>query len=138
MYNSPRLRGGNRFSGESLRKVCSDFGSPPSVFFPAARREPVCRRVAIDVCGDFGSPPSGTGCEFCCGVFQKLYTKNVYRLLRGGNRFAVDSLVTFAAIMVRLQAEREGGDFVVASFNQFTPCIFFAGCAGGTGLTATL
>ena len=44
---------------------------------------------------------------------------NVYRLLRGGNRFAVDSLVTFAAIVVRLQAEREGGDLVLAYFQQF-------------------
>ena len=44
----------------------------------------------------------------------------------------------FAAIVLRLQVEREGGDFVVASFNQFTPCLFFAGCAGGTGLTAGL
>ena len=31
--------------------------------------------------------------------------------LRGGNRFAGGSLVTFAAILVRLQAERDGGDF---------------------------
>ena len=38
--------------------------------------------------------------------------------LRGGNRFAGGSLETFAAILVRLQAERESGDFVVASFQQ--------------------
>ena len=38
--------------------------------------------------------------------------------LRGGNRFAGGSLETFAAILVRLQAEREGGDFVLAYFQQ--------------------
>ena len=38
--------------------------------------------------------------------------------LRGGNRFAGGSLVTFATIVVLLQAEREGGDFVLASFQQ--------------------
>ena len=39
--------------------------------------------------------------------------------------------------MVRLQAEWEGSDFVLASFNQLTPRIFLAGCAGGTSLPAT-
>ena len=62
---------------------------------------------------------------------------NIYRLLRGRNRFAVDSLVTFAAIMVRLQAEQDSGDFVLASFNNFIPCIFLPGCAEGTGLPAS-
>ena len=42
-------------------------------FSPAARGEPVCRRVSRDVCGD----------------------------------------------LVGLQAEREGGDFVLASFQHF-------------------
>ena len=40
------------------------------------------------------------------------------RRLRGYNRFTGGSLVTFASILVRLQAEREGGDFVLASFNK--------------------
>ena len=35
----------------------------------------------------------------------------IYYRLRGGNRFAGGSLETFAAILVGLQAEREGWDF---------------------------
>ena len=58
--------------------------------------------------------------------------------LRGGNRFAGGSLETFATILVRLQADREGGDFVLASFNNFIPCIFLPSCSGGTGLPAAL
>ena len=58
--------------------------------------------------------------------------------LRGENRFAGGSLETFAAILVCLQAEREGGDFVLASFNKLSPRIFLAGFAGGTGLAATI
>ena len=38
---------------------------------------------------------------------------------RGWNQLAGGSLETFAAILVRLQAEREGGDFVLAYFQQF-------------------
>ena len=79
-------------------------------FSPAARGEPVCRRLSSHVCGDFGSPPSGTGgCGFCFGVFQLIYTTYISPRLSGGNRFAGGSLETFAAILVRLQAEREGG-----------------------------
>ena len=40
--------------------------------------------------------------------------------------------------LVRLQAEREGCDFVLASVNSFIPCIFLPGCAGGTGFPAGL
>ena len=58
--------------------------------------------------------------------------------LRGGKRFAGGSLETFAAILVCLQAEREGGNFVLVSFNNFIQCIFLPGCAGGTGLSAAL
>ena len=36
------------------------------------------------------------------------------------NRFAGGSIETFAATLVRLQAEREGLDFVVAYFKNFT------------------
>ena len=50
--------------------------------------------------------------------FQQLYTLYISRRLRGGNRFSGGSLETFAAILVRLQAEREGGDLVLASFQQ--------------------
>ena len=38
----------------------------------------------------------------------------ISRRLGGWNRFAGGSLVTFAAILVRLQAKREGGHFVFA------------------------
>ena len=70
-------------------------------------------------CVDFGSPPSETGGWWLCfGVFQQIY--NVYDSgrLRGWNRFAGDSLVTFASILVRLQVEREVGDYVLASFHK--------------------
>ena len=40
------------------------------------------------------------------------------RRLRGWNRFTGGSLVTFASILVRLQAKREGADYVLASFNK--------------------
>ena len=60
------------------------------------------------------------------------------RQLRGGNGFDGGSLVTSAAILVRLQAEREGGDFVLASFNKLILCMILAGCAGGTFLPAAL
>ena len=60
------------------------------------------------------------------------------RRLRGWNRFAGDSLVTFASILVRLQAKREVGDFVLAPFNKFILCMILAGCAGGTVLRAAL
>ena len=55
-----------------------------------------------------------------------------------GDRFAGGSLVTFAAILVRLQAKREGVDYFLASFDILMPHIFLPGCAGGTGLPAAL
>ena len=60
------------------------------------------------------------------------------RRLRGWNRFTGGSLVTFASILVRLQAKREGGDCVLAPFNKFMLCMILAGCAGGTVLPAAL
>ena len=60
------------------------------------------------------------------------------RRLRGLNRFAGGSLVTFAWILVRLQAKREDGDFVLASCNKFMLCMILASCAVGTGLLASL
>ena len=45
------------------------------------------------------------------------------RRLRGWNRFTGGSLVTFESILVRLQAEREVGDYVLASFNKFILCM---------------
>ena len=66
------------------------------------------------------------------------YTLYDSRQLRGWNRFAGGSLVTFAATLVRLQAKREGGDFVLASFNKFMLCIFLASYARGTVLPVAL
>ena len=60
------------------------------------------------------------------------------RRLRGWNRFAGGSLVTFASILVRLDAKREGGDYVMAFLNKFMPCMIHAGCAGGTVSPAAL
>ena len=62
----------------------------------------------------------------------------IRRQVRGGNRFGSGSLVTFSSILVRLQAKREGGDYVLASFNKFMLCIFLASYAGGTVLAAAL
>ena len=60
------------------------------------------------------------------------------RRLRGWNLFAGSSLVTFAAVLVRLQAKRGVGDYVLASFNNFMLCMILAGCAGGIVLPAAL
>ena len=51
------------------------------------------------------------------------------RRLRGWNRFTGGSLVTFASVLVRLQAKREVGEYVLASFNKFMLCMILAGCA---------
>ena len=58
--------------------------------------------------------------------------------LRGWIRFVGGSLVTFASILVLLQAKREFGDYVLASFNKFMLCMILAGCAGGTALPEAL
>ena len=58
------------------------------------------------------------------------------RRLRGWNRFKGGSLVTFGSILIRLQAKREGGDFVLVYFNEFIIYMILAGCAGGTVLPA--
>ena len=60
------------------------------------------------------------------------------RRLRGWNRFTGGSLVTFASFLVRLQAKREGADYVLASFNKFMLCMILAGSAGGTVIPAAL
>ena len=61
-----------------------------------------------------------------------------FRRLRGWNRFAGGSLVTFASIVVLLQAKRKVGDYVVVYFNKYMLCMILAGCAGGTVLPAAL
>ena len=62
----------------------------------------------------------------------------VSRRLREWNRFSGGSLVTFSAILVLLEAKREGDDYVLASFIKFMLCMTLAGCAGGTVLVAAL
>ena len=57
---------------------------------------------------------------------------------RGWNLFAGGFLVTFASILVRLQAKREVGDYVLGSFNKFLLYMILAGIAGGTVLPAAL
>ena len=69
---------------------------------------------------------------------KQIYTVYDSRRLRGWNMFAGGSLATFASILVRLQAKREGGNYVLASFNEFMLCIFVARYAGGTVLPAAL
>ena len=54
------------------------------------------------------------------------------------NRLASVSLRTVAAILVRIQAERKGGDLVLVCVNNFTPCTFLPGCARRTGLPVAL
>ena len=79
------------------------------------------RRLSSHVCVDFGSPPSETGGWWLFfSVFQQIYVVYDSRRLRGWNRFTGGSLVTFASILVRLQAEREVGDHVLASFHKLT------------------
>ena len=58
--------------------------------------------------------------------------------LRGWNRFAGGSLVTFASILVRLQAKRGGGEHVLESFIKFMLCMILPGSVGGTSLPAAL
>ena len=58
--------------------------------------------------------------------------------LRGGNRLAGGSLLTVTAILVRIQAEREGGNYVLVCFNIFIQCTFLPGCAGDTRFPTNL
>ena len=67
-----------------------------------------------------------------------MYAVYVSRRLRGWNRFAAGSLVTFVSILVRLQVKRECGDFVLTSFNKFIMFMILAGCAGGIVLPVPL
>ena len=63
---------------------------------------------------------------------------NISPGLRGGPQLVGGSLLAVAALLVRIQAEREGGDFVSVCVNNFILCIFLPGCARGTFLLATL
>ena len=88
----------------------------------SARGEPACRRLSTQVFGDFGSHTSGMeGWGLCFGVCQQFYTMYISPGLRGGNRLADGSLLTVTAILVRIQAKREGGDFILLCFDIFIP-----------------
>ena len=101
--------------------------------------EPFYRRLSSYVCVDFESAPSETGGWWLClSVFQQVYAVFDSRRLRGWNRFTGGSLVTFASILVRLQAKREVVGYVLASINKFMLCMILAGCAGGIVLPAAL
>ena len=62
---------------------------------------------------------------------SQIYALYDSRRLRGWNRFAGGSLVTFASILVRLQSKQEVGGYVLASFNKFMLCMILAGSVGG-------
>ena len=51
--------------------------------------------------------------------------------LRGGNRLAGGSLPTVAAILVRIHAERKGGDLVLVCVSIFIPCTSLPGLHEG-------
>ena len=61
------------------------------------------------------------GWGLCFGVCQQFYTMYISPGLRGGNRLADGSLLTVTAILVRIQAKREGGDFILLCFDIFIP-----------------
>ena len=85
----------------------------------AARGKSACRRPSTCGCGNFDSYTSVTGgWGFCFGVCQQFYTMYISPGLREGNLFVRDSLLTDAAVLVCIQAEREGGDFVLVCFSN--------------------
>ena len=85
--------------------------------------------------GDFGSHTSGTGgWGLCFGVFQHFYTMNISPGLRGGNQLAGGSLVAVAAILIRIQAEREGRDFFWGVCQLFYTMYISPGLRGGNRL----
>ena len=67
-----------------------------------------------------------------------MYSLYNSRRLRVWNRFTGGTLVTFAFILVRLQAKREVGGYVLVYFNKLIMCMILIGCAGGTVLPAAL
>ena len=78
------------------------------------------------------------GGDLVVTFFSFFFMLNISPGLRGGNRLADESLLTVAAILVRIQEERDGRYFVLVCFNIFIPCTFLPGCAGGTDLPAAL
>ena len=70
--------------------------------------------------------------------FKQIYTLHDSGRLRGWNLFAGGSLATFASILVRLQAKREGDYYGLVSSSKFMLCISLPSYAGGTVLAAAL
>ena len=137
MYISPGLRGGKRLADGSLLTVtailvriqangragilfcCVSTFLYHEFFSRAARGKSACRRLSTCGCGNFDSYTSVTGgWGFCFGMCQQFYTMYISPGLREGNLFVGDSLLTVAAVLVCIQAEREGGDFVLVCFNN--------------------
>ena len=138
MNSSPGLRAENQLAGGSLLAVaailisiqaereggdfvmvCINNFIPCVHFSRAARGEPFCWRLSTNGCGGFGLHTSVTGgWGFCFGVCQQFYTMYISPGLREGNLFVRDSLLTDAAVLVCIQAEREGGDFVLVCFSN--------------------
>ena len=108
-------------------------------FSPAARGEPVFRRVSRDVFGELiRFQAQREGGDFVLASFQQFYTMYNSPRLRGGNRFAVGFLETFRRFLF---ASKRNGRVEILFWRlstNFIPCIFFSGCAGGTGLPAGL
>ena len=140
MYEFPRLRGGNRLAGGSLRTVAAIFvriqNGRVGIWFwcvstfvyhvhlsRAAQGEPDSRRLSTYRRGDFCSHTSGTegwglGCD---RFFLFFFTLKISPGLRGGHPLADESLLTITAILVRIQAERGSRDFILLCFNFFIP-----------------
>ena len=98
---------------------------------------------SLEKFADFDSPPNGTGgWVFCFAVFEQFYTMYTYFFMFArGIRVPGGSLETFAAILIPLQAEREGGYFVLLSLKNVIPYhyTFFSTCLrAGYGFPAAL
>ena len=157
MSLSPGLGGGHRLAGSSLLTVAAvmvcvqaepDGGDLvlaclnsfiPCHFSRAARRTRACRWLSFHGGSDFGLYISGTGgWRFGFGAFNIFIPCTLLPDLRQVNRLAGGSLRTVAAILVRIQAERKGGDLLLVCVNNFIPFTFLPGCAEDTRLPVAL
>ena len=103
-------------------------------FSPAARGEPVCRRVSRDGFVDLVRlQAEREGGVFVLASSQQFYTMYNSPRLRGGNRFAGGSLETFAAILFPFKRSGRVEILFWRLSNNF-----ISGCVGGTGLPAGL
>ena len=115
------------------------------LFLHDCARDTGYQRLSRKVCGEFDSPPSGTGgWVFCLAVFDQFYTIPIYIyffMFARGNRVTSASLERFAAILIPVQAEQEGGYFVSLALNNFIPYQYtsISSCLrAGYGLPAPL